>query len=128
MGPSSSVSYEWIEAETNEGFACTVEDENTVYVFNGTSWVKLITIVVHNDLSGLQGGSSTERYHLDSSDHTTLTGGVDASALHFHDREVSVPANNTSTGTKGQWALDSNYYYQCVATNTWIRKAVETSF
>ena len=128
VGPSSSVSYEWVEYEPNEGFACLVEDENTIYIYNGVSWVKLVTIIVHNDLNGLQGGNASQRYHLENSEHSTLTGGLEASALHYHDLEVSVPATNTSPGLKGQWALDTNYYYHCVATNTWVRKAVETVF
>jgi len=40
---------------------------------------------VHNDLSGLQGGTSSEYYHLLSSDYTTLRGGSSiADSLHQH--------------------------------------------
>lgn len=38
----------------------------------------------HRDLQDLQGGTTAEYYHLTSSHHTTLTGGVDADALHSH--------------------------------------------
>jgi len=34
----------------------------------------------------------------------------------------------TSTGTKGQVVHDSDYLYVCVATDTWIRSAVEVSW
>jgi hypothetical protein len=34
------------------------------------------------------------------------------------------PALSTSTGTPGQYSYDSNYFYICVAANTWRRVAV----
>jgi len=40
----------------------------------------------------------------------------------------SVPATSSSAGTPGQIAYDSNYVYICVATNTWIRSNIQTSF
>lgn len=39
---------------------------------------------------------------------------------------VAAPAAPDSPGTEGQWAYDSNYLYKCVATNTWVRTAVES--
>lgn len=58
----------WIEIPINEGFAVWVEDVNTNYVYNGTSWVTFSTSVNHNDLAGVQGGiPTTEFYHLDLS-------------------------------------------------------------
>lgn len=39
---------------------------------------------------------------------------------------VSVPASATSTGTPNQIAFDSNYFYICVATNTWVRASLVT--
>ena len=41
---------------------------------------------------------------------------------------TSVPATNNSAGTKGQIAYDSSYVYICVATNTWIRSAIQNTF
>lgn len=42
----------------------------------------------HNDLSNIQGGSASERYHLSSSEYTTLRGGSsDASSLHNHNTQ-----------------------------------------
>lgn len=39
---------------------------------------------------------------------------------------VSVPSAADSTGTAGQVAYDSDYFYVCVATNTWKRTALST--
>lgn len=39
-----------------------------------------------------------------------------------------VPATSTSPGTPGQIAYNSNYVYICVATNTWIRSNIQTTF
>ncbi len=42
----------WDAITPNEGFACWVDDEDIVYVFNGTAWVKLGTFLTHNNLLG----------------------------------------------------------------------------
>jgi len=34
------------------------------------------------------------------------------------------PADSTATGTKGQVAWDANYFYQCIATDSWKRLAL----
>jgi hypothetical protein len=39
---------------------------------------------------------------------------------------TSVPATAASAGVSGQIAKDSNYFYVCVATNTWKRVAIST--
>ena len=39
---------------------------------------------------------------------------------------VDVPASATAAGAKGQYAVDADYLYVCVATNTWRRVAVAT--
>lgn len=46
----------------------------------------------------------------DDGDPTRITGA-----------QVSVPATSTSTGTTGDWAEDTDYFYRCVATDTWRR-------
>jgi hypothetical protein len=58
----------------------------------------------HNDLSGLQGGTASEYYHITATDDTnlnTLTDGVsDASSLHNHDSVYVSKSGDTSTGTQ----------------------------
>lgn len=39
---------------------------------------------------------------------------------------VDAPASANATGTIGQTAYDSNYFYVCIATNTWKRVALST--
>jgi len=79
---------QWVNDPVDEGAAAWVEDEDGVYTFNGTAWVKFGNTVTHNNLSGLQGGTSDEYYHLTSTMYSDLTsfGGVaDASSQHTHD-------------------------------------------
>lgn len=42
--------------------------------------------------------------------------------------QVPPPSGPTDTGTAGEWAYGSGYMYRCVATNTWVRWAVVTSW
>lgn len=51
----------------------------------------------HNSLTGLQGGTTNEYYHLTSAQHTDLTDGGD-STLHFHSADRA-RANHTGTQT-----------------------------
>lgn len=78
----------WVETVPNTGFAVWLESDDVLYVFNGTSWVRLGSTIIHNNLSSIQGGTSEEYYHLTSTQHGDLTsvGGVaDASLQHHHD-------------------------------------------
>ena len=40
----------------------------------------------------------------------------------------SAPASSGATGTKGQMSYSGSFLYICVATNTWVRIAITTSF
>ncbi len=42
--------------------------------------------------------------------------------------KTTVPVSNNSTGIAGEIAHDNNFVYICVATDTWIRAAIEDSF
>jgi hypothetical protein len=57
---------------SNEGWTCWVEDVDTNYTFNGTNWVEFGSTVSHNNTTGLQGGTSSEYYHLTSTEHTDV--------------------------------------------------------
>ena len=41
---------------------------------------------------------------------------------------VAAPSGPSDTGTQGTWAVDSNYLYWCIATDTWVRWVVVTSW
>jgi hypothetical protein len=47
--------------------------------------------------------------------------GVDATLVGLH---VAVPATSSSACQAGAWSYDSNFFYICVAANTWKRSAV----
>ena len=74
----------WDEVIPNEGAAVWVENLDALYTYNGSDWVIFGSTVTHNNLSGLQGGNATERYHLTSAQASGLTGGGDTT-LHTHD-------------------------------------------
>jgi hypothetical protein len=72
----------------------------------------------HEDLSGLQGGTTGEHYHLTSAQNAAYG---TATAL-----AAGTPASSGATGTAGQVLYDTNYIYVCVATNTWRRATLNT--
>lgn len=97
----------WVFTTPNEGFATTVEDENVQYVYTDAhpagSWVKFGTLVNHNDLAGLQGGTASQYYHLTSTQHSDLTGGSNASSQHIHDDRyfTETELGSTTPGSEG---------------------------
>lgn len=64
----------WELTEPLEGWAVWVKDLDTNYQYNGGSWVEFGSTVSHNNTTGLQGGVSSEYYHLTETEHTFLTG------------------------------------------------------
>jgi hypothetical protein len=52
-----------------------------------------------------------------------ITLSVDSSLVSLR---VAVPAHSANTCTAGVWATDGNYYYLCVAANSWMRAALST--
>lgn len=59
--------------------------------------------------------------HPDTSKATKFPRGDGTWVSQYELGKVSVPASATATGTTGQWALDTDYIYHCVATDTWAR-------
>jgi len=81
---------QWDEIVPNEGFTTWVENEDALYVFNGSDWVRFGSTVTHNNLNNLQGGTSNEYFHLRQAELQALTYAYntsvdDASAYHHHD-------------------------------------------
>lgn len=67
-------------------------------------------VSIHNDLSGLQGGTTGEYYHLTNTQQATL--GVATSI-------GSGTPTSGGAGTAGQILYDSARLYVCTASNTW---------
>lgn len=93
-------SVDWDEFVPEEGYAVYVEDEDKQYNFNGSSWVTFGSTTSHANLSGLQGGTSAEYYHLTNTQHTDLTDAGDSS-LHYHSSDRNL-ANSTGNITTSQ--------------------------
>lgn len=65
------------ETTAEEGMAVWVKDtDDSMYVYNGTEWVLFGSVVNHNSLSGLQGGTTSQYYHLNSAQHAALVSGA----------------------------------------------------
>lgn len=61
----------WDFAPVSEGMACWVEDEDIVYVYNGTVWVKFGATTTHNNQLGLNDG---DYKHLTATELSKLSG------------------------------------------------------
>jgi len=111
--PASIGGSGWEFTVPDEGTATWVEDENKAYVYNDAypagSWVSFGSIVSHNALSGLQGGTPAgggEYYHMTSAEYNTLTsngGVVNASGEHIHDDRyyTETEIGSTTGGSEG---------------------------
>ncbi len=72
---------DWTETVVTEGFACWDETLDNTYVFNGSAWVKFASTLTHANLAGLQGGTSSEYYHLTATEHPYVSGANSQSLL-----------------------------------------------
>jgi len=109
----------WSGIEPNEGFATWVEDEDIVYFYDDAyptgDWIKISSMTPHNDLSGLQGGTTNEYYHLTSDQYTSVTnnGGVeDASDQHTHDDRYYTETEVDTISGSLQIQIDNKDNYQ----------------
>jgi len=87
----------WDFITPDEGTALWIEDEDKNYTYNGSSWVTFGSTQNHNNMDGLQGGSSGQYYHLTSSQHNSLTAGSETT-LHHHDSKYVNVTGDTMTG------------------------------
>lgn len=56
--------YLWIGINPDEGTSVWNETNNRLYIYDGLDWNLFGSYIDHNSLSNIQGGISTERYHL----------------------------------------------------------------
>jgi len=74
----------WEYTVPNEGFATWVEDEDVIYVFDGTNWIRLGTIVDHGNLTGLEDDDHLQYVPTDAARGFTATvSGIDPT-LDYH--------------------------------------------
>ncbi len=59
----------------DEGDQVFDEDTNVLFIFT-TAWVDASTLVTHNSMLGLQGGESSQYYHLNLAQHTKVLSGL----------------------------------------------------
>ncbi|MCP3686571.1 MAG: LamG domain-containing protein [bacterium] len=61
----------------------TDPDPNQSYIFDGTVWQNFGTTTSHNSLTGIQGGTTAQYYHLTTADYAALTdANAQLTALH----------------------------------------------
>lgn len=115
--------------------------EEPVIADSGTRRVTARLWEIHDDPSISRPSSSgSTMFNVHNRDNTGLPDGsalATTYAEHYHDEEndlteMFVPVSNITSsnakGIKGQWSFGEQYYYKCIATNTWIRYEVEKVF
>lgn len=65
----------WEFINPENGMITFVEDEDILYIFDGTSWNNFSSTISidHNDTNLIQGGLNNEYFHLTETQHTNLT-------------------------------------------------------
>jgi len=104
----------WDELIPTEGATVEVEDENVYYSFNGTAWVRLETLIAHNLLAALQGGTATEYYHLTAAEHAALTILSLEGVIDRLGAQPGAPADwdaYIATATAGDWTINNCYVW-----------------
>ena len=63
----------WVFELPQEGWTVSAKDVNRYFNWNGSAWVSMASVIDHDSLNGLQGGQSSEYYHLTLADFNALT-------------------------------------------------------
>lgn len=66
------ISGAWVFTTAVKGMATLRESDDRFMIYNGSAWVFFGSVVNHNALTSLQGGGSSERYHLTAAQHTSV--------------------------------------------------------
>lgn len=94
----------WDEVQPLEGWAVYEDTSNKYQNFNGSSWVSFGSIVNHNNLSSLQGGTSGEYYHLTSAQNSSVATMVSNGLDSLSSEEVTQLGNiDSATISSSQW-------------------------
>jgi len=62
----------WTEIVPDNGTVTLIEATSVQWLFNGAIWIQFSTVIPHNNLSGLDGGSVGEYFHLTSCQHSNV--------------------------------------------------------
>lgn len=100
-------------SDTNIGMTLAPKGTGTVRIYANTGITPTLDV----------GGPDT---NIDLNLRGQGSGIVKANGVPVATQVVTPPATAISTGIAGQIAYDSNYFYQCVATNTWKRSALSS--
>lgn len=93
---------DWTEIVPQEGWALWDETQDAYYAYNNSlDWVKLGSVITHNNLSGLQGGNgSTEYYHMTAAEDTWLnTVSTEVAAANVLDKTAAETISGVYTFT-----------------------------
>lgn len=79
-------------------------------------------VTISNEIPTVSSGEKvvTKNTNSVNADYTVLEEEVSSAGLTGLDWSSGIA---TATGTKGQWAVDANFKYECINLNTWIRSA-----
>lgn len=109
----------WDFTTPNEGFATWVEDEDVIYIYNGSAWVKLASSTSHNNLSGLQGGTTNEYYHLTSTEYSSfITGSGDTGGVAFFTGSRVIATDSTDLSYDGNKLTTKQLYIHTPTAGT----------
>lgn len=110
-------------------FATSNNTTTVNFTHNGTthySHFKTPLILRHNDLAGLQGGSSTERYHLTSAQATVATQAATSSLNGYlastdwtkFNNKITAWATSTAYSVGDSVYFTDNVIYECLSAHT----------
>ena len=113
---------DWTEFIPNEGWTVWIEDIDTNYTYNGSTWVEFGSTVSHNNTTGLQGGQASQYYHLNLSDYTNLTADSANLAYTNVDNNFSVHQNfNNAISVYGAINLKSPASASAIGTIRYVQ-------
>ena len=114
--------------------------EKVLVAFNGQNYVISVDRLINEghlhsyqdleDLQALLNIIDAQYQHIKDSTLPTTSKEISGSIKELYNLALrlvsSVPATKDATGSQGDVAIDSNYFYVCIQDNQWIRIALDT--
>jgi len=113
----------------NSGYNSILFSESGIIISNTNSEDALVfsNNTLNNNINLLSTNNPAHRGYGCEQDLTANITDLDYTQKKYVDTHIAfttVPSSSTDTGVKGQMAVDANYLYVCVATDTWTRIAL----
>lgn len=100
---------DFVATTPTDGMVVFAQDTDFIWLYNGTEWVRLSVEMDHNNLLNIQGGNTTERYHIDAATSANLIGITSPVQTQLNNRIITNLTTSASQNMNGEILMINGY-------------------